>query len=651
MPEAGAAPAPYLSVAAAPASTRLRSLVLLSWLLLLGGLITLYIEPAWDGAQVAASGGQEIDQALWVADSAPVTWRLVDLPHALSAGPEGETWRYRLSFDLSPAQAAMPLGLCMARRTLAGEVWLDGQLLADAAVPEPISLRWTWPQRRSLPPGLAAGRHLLELRLIAPPFPLEAQLSRIWLGPAGIVARGCDGAVARISGLSAMMLGIMLAAGALALVVGWSLNDRAAKWFAVAAATWGLNQFIYTTDLLLWTGLTPASSARLAPVLRLLVTVTLAMFVLRHVRIVWPRRERGLALFTAVAVLVMLLVPAAQGPLARALVSLPVVFIGITLLWVVARHAWRQSSLSADALLLSLVYLIAVASLELMRRFGWLSVFPWGMAILVVPSLTGAIGLLMAERLGLLYRRQLAAAGWMKAELRRQQDLLQHSFDALRAQRDAEVESESRRRIMRELHDGLGSHLVSAAALLASERPLQGERGMLSALVDRSLQELRSALDAITSDAGDVAELLGALRDRIEPVLAARGIELDWQVAALPGTQCLGVAERLDVLRIVQEVFANVVKHAGACRVSVRAWTTPAGASLIVIADDGPGLQAGRAEGMGLPSMRERAARLRAGLACEDAAPGLRVTLALPATVAAAPAAWDGAERREVARG
>jgi hypothetical protein len=153
---------------------------------------------------------------------------------------------------------------------------------------------------------------------------------------------------------------------------------------------------------------------------------------------------------------------------------------------------------------------------------------------------------------------------------------------------------------------------------------------------------------AVPSGAGDLAELLGVLRDRLEPVRAARGIDLHWQVAALSGTVGLGVAQRLDVLRIVQEVFASIVKHAGPCQATLLARPTAGGGgSLIVIADNGAGWQVGRRDGVGLPSRRERAQRLNAGLEIgpvAPASPGCRMALSLPPPAEAA--AWDGGERR-----
>jgi anti-sigma regulatory factor (Ser/Thr protein kinase) len=101
----------------------------------------------------------------------------------------------------------------------------------------------------------------------------------------------------------------------------------------------------------------------------------------------------------------------------------------------------------------------------------------------------------------------------------------------------------------------------------------------------------------------------------------------------------------------VQEVFANILKHAGRCRVRLQAQATPAGVSLITITDDGRGLSAAPKEGVGLPSMRERAQRLGAGLAIGPGEHGgCRVTLSLPASVQAASALMPSVDQRSASR-
>lgn len=622
-----------------------RLVVALLWMVVTGALAWLYCQPAWTAAQVAASGGQVVRQALVAPEPVVGPWRAVALPHGADGLAPSPVQRYRLAFELSPGQAGVPQGLCLERRILMSDVWLDGRRLAvDPSAPT-ATLRGMRPQHLSLPPDLAAGHHLLDLRLAAPPAPLEPYLSAAWLGEDHAVGQGCDAAASRMAELPAIMLGSLAASGALALVVGWLLRDAAARWFALAALAWAANLLVYSTALLPWARAESGLVLWLLPLLRLLVCGALVLFCLRQAELRLPRLERGLLATVVAAVVLQLLLPHDLRWLGRmVLLALLCAMLAGTLA-LMARQALRRAALSADALFLALLVGLLTTLANALRLFDWQQGLPPLLMILVVPLLTGGIGLLMAERLGLLYARQRSVATWLQTELQRHQALLQQSFETLRRQRDAEVEAAARQRITRELHDGLGSHLVAAAALLASNRPAPGDRLALVGLVDQALQELRSALDAITSEAGDLAELLGALRDRLEPVLVARAIDLDWQVASLPGTVGLGVAERLDVLRIVQEAFANIVKHAGPCQATLLARPTAAGGSLIVIADNGLGWQAGRRDGVGLPSMRERARRLNAGLEVGPASPGCRVALSLPPPPAEA-APWDGLERR-----
>ena len=622
-----------------------RLVVALLWLGLTGFLAWLYCQPAWTAAQVAASAGQVVRQALVASEPIVGPWRAVALPHGAQGRAPSPVQRYRLVFDLSPGQAAAPQGLCLERRILVSDVWLDGRRLAvDPSAPM-ATLRGMLPQHLSLPPDLAAGRHLLDLRLAAPPAPLEPYLSAAWLGEDQAVRQGCHAASSRLAELPAIMLGSLAASGALALVVGWLLRDTAARWFALAVLAWAATLLVYSTALLPWARADSGLALWLLPLLRLLVCWALVLFCMRQSELRLPRLERALLAMVVTVGVVQLLLPQDLRWLGRIAVPALLCAMLAGTLALMARQALQCAVLSADAFFLALLVGLMATMANAWRLFDWQQGLPPLLAVLAVPLLTGGIGLLMAERLGLLYARQRSVATWLQTELRRHQALLQQSFETLRRQRDAEVEAAARQRITRELHDGLGSHLVAAAALLASTRPAPGDRLALVGLVDQALQELRSALDAITSEAGDLAELLGALRDRLEPVLVARAIDLDWQVAALPGTVGLGVAERLDVLRIVQEAFANIVKHAGPCQATLLARPTAAGGSLIVIADNGLGWQAGRRDGVGLPSMRERARRLNAGLEVGPASPGCRVALSLPPPRAEA-APWDGLERR-----
>ena len=202
---------------------------------------------------------------------------------------------------------------------------------------------------------------------------------------------------------------------------------------------------------------------------------------------------------------------------------------------------------------------------------------------------------------------------------------------------------EERRRLRRDLHDGLGPALASmtlqaeAAHDLVDERPdLAGEILVdLTGQLQASTADIRRLVYDLRPAALDDLGLIGALRTFAERSRSDRlQIRLDVP-ATLPA---LSAAGEVAAYRIVQEAVANVLRHAAAstCIVTLR---VDAGALVIEVCDDGRGLEPDRVEGVGLRSMRERAGEL-AGTCVVTARPGggTRVLATLPPSSTAAPA-------------
>ena len=105
--------------------------------------------------------------------------------------------------------------------------------------------------------------------------------------------------------------------------------------------------------------------------------------------------------------------------------------------------------------------------------------------------------------------------------------------------------------------------------------------------------------------------MLGNLRYRLEPRLHAAGISLEWAVSDLPPLAYLDPENVRSVLRIIQEAFTNILKHAAAKRITVSTGVDHANARVFVrVADDGNGLDHSKAPGRGLENMKSRAAKL-----------------------------------------
>jgi signal transduction histidine kinase len=196
-----------------------------------------------------------------------------------------------------------------------------------------------------------------------------------------------------------------------------------------------------------------------------------------------------------------------------------------------------------------------------------------------------------------------------------------------------------RQRIMRDIHDGVGSSLIASLALI--DRREMGSAALGAVLRD-CIDDLKLTIDSLEPLENDLLTLLAALRYRLEKRLRPLGIELEWKIASLPALPWLEATEALSIMRIVQEALANVIHHARATRVCMQARERCMGDAQgveLLIADDGVGMDlcASSVRGKGLRNMRERAASL-GGSVCIRSAPGnTTVSLWLPLLLERAP--------------
>lgn len=209
-----------------------------------------------------------------------------------------------------------------------------------------------------------------------------------------------------------------------------------------------------------------------------------------------------------------------------------------------------------------------------------------------------------------------------QAELEQQFALLQ------RLSREAAVAQE-RRRIMADMHDGIGGQLISTLGLVEGG---DASPEQVAAALRECIDDLRLAIDSLEPIDQDLLPLLGNLRYRLEPRLKAQGVALDWRVSDVPRLACLTPQNVLHVLRILQEAFTNVLKHAQATVVRVSTSCDEHGVSIEVV-DDGRGLAAGvRVPGRGIESMRRRAVAVGGSLSLSSSAQGTTLSLLLPST-------------------
>jgi trans-2,3-dihydro-3-hydroxyanthranilate isomerase len=174
---------------------------------------------------------------------------------------------------------------------------------------------------------------------------------------------------------------------------------------------------------------------------------------------------------------------------------------------------------------------------------------------------------------------------------------------------------EERRRLRRDLHDGLGPALTAAALkidlidtlLPQDSRRLRELLGELRTEVGASIDDIRRLVYDLRPPALDELGLIGALRERAAHFAGAAGEGLAISVVGPDELPPLPAAVEVAAYRIAVEAITNAARHSGArhCRVRIAVERDLE----LEVSDDGR-WQRGADGGTGLASIRERAAEL-----------------------------------------
>ena len=239
---------------------------------------------------------------------------------------------------------------------------------------------------------------------------------------------------------------------------------------------------------------------------------------------------------------------------------------------------------------------------------GWSAVLPLRIGL-------RTFGLVALERSDEMFdSTQLAAAAGILEELglRLETALL---FSEVRSLATAE----ERRRLAREIHDGIAQELASMGyvvddlAARARYLPeLEADLKTLRSELTRVISELRLSIFDLRSEVQSTVGLGTALSDYVRQVGASSNLTVHLVLDESPVR--LPIDAETELLRIAQEAVTNARKHANAANLWVTCRIEPPSAYLAV-EDDGGGLGQPRTDSFGLEVMRERAQRIGARLA------------------------------------
>jgi signal transduction histidine kinase len=175
-----------------------------------------------------------------------------------------------------------------------------------------------------------------------------------------------------------------------------------------------------------------------------------------------------------------------------------------------------------------------------------------------------------------------------------------------------EAQDNERRRISRELHDGVGQALVAIKMeieKLKSKLCLEDPKALdnIALAIDEAMREVRTVAHLLHPLSLEALGLRSSIMEYARGFQKRTGIQTSVEIPdSLPK---FGRATETALFRIVQECLTNVHKHAKASNVTILITSTP-DEFLLEITDDGTGFPDNFYEGIGLRGMRERVKEL-----------------------------------------
>ncbi|HEX4664800.1 MAG TPA: PAS domain-containing protein [Terriglobales bacterium] len=202
------------------------------------------------------------------------------------------------------------------------------------------------------------------------------------------------------------------------------------------------------------------------------------------------------------------------------------------------------------------------------------------------------------------------------------------------------LQDQERRRIARDLHDGLGQELAVAKMVLdkmmiqKSAKPPDDTWVQASEIVDRAIQQVRTMSHLLHPPLLDEVGLMSALSWYVEGLAKRSGMETSLNVTPSDFPR-LSTEVETAIFRIVQEALTNVFRHSGARKVGI-SLAQKNGMLVVAVRDDGKGISKKVADlepdsvGVGIGGMKQRTKEFGGELRLTNANPGTLVEILIP---------------------
>lgn len=554
----------------------------------------------------------------------------VDLPHRIDEklrGPGGFYW-YEFQFESSPGHPVE--ALYIPRFSMNAEVFLNGSQIAffGPMTGEFAERNWNRPQFVNLADTqLKPGLNTLAIQVRA--FPdYFAGLSTIWLGSNQTLRDAYRARYEVQVTLVYLSTAFVLGAGiVLTMLIGLG-KTRSIPLVLLAASCflWGVRNLAFLTTV------PPVGHSQWIQITQgglLLFASLMVALILIYCEI--PRRRPEWKVWWAYTLSFPVLLVIDQNWALRLVgyYSILGLLAYSWCVWLLMAHGNRSQSLAPHLFAFGLLCFMLLSISDFLMLVGRLPTDAYFLNQYMGIAMFMGMSYFLLER----YSNLLAESGRFNEILQRKlterEAELADQYRRLQKTDQDKVKMAERQRLMADMHDGIGAHLVAAIHHLRS--PEFSQKNTLQ-LLESGLRDLQLTIDSLEPIEQDLTTLLGAFRYRIADNMRSAGIQLNWVIEDdIPALPYLDARNCLHVLRIVQEIFTNILKHAQATEVSLRVSRGPNYVG-VQVQDNGVGFQPeNRRQGRGLGNIVQRTATLGATIDIQ-AHPGLgvRYQLKLP---------------------
>lgn len=534
---------------------------------------------------------------------------LVRLPHRIDdmlRGPGGFYW-YELDFNVTSDSRIEAIYL--PRFAMNAEVYLNGERIAfyGPLTGAYAERNWNRPQFVNLVTNtLQQGKNTLAIQVRAFPDYL-AGLSSIWLGSDENL-REAYRARYEVQVTSVYLSTAFVLGAGIVLTILIGMGKTRSGLLMLLAATcflWGIRNLAFVTTVPpfahgLWIQITQGGLLVFASAIVLLILLYCAVPKHRLEWKIWWAYTLSFPILLFLHENWALRLVGYFGILGLCMYSWNVILL--------IRHGNIKQSLAPHAFGFGLLCYIALSGSDLLFLAGIMPFDGYLLNQYMGIAMFLAMSYFLIDRYSGLLAESDRFNETLQSRLMQREIELETQYQRMQKADEEKVKMAERQRLMADMHDGLGAHLVAAIHHLQS---VSFNREHTLNLLESGLRDLQLTIDSLEPIEQDLTTLLGAFRYRIADNMRSAGIRLNWVIdEEIPPIPYLDARNCLHVLRIVQEIFTNILKHANASEVSLQVSRGPKYVG-VQIRDNGVGLpEEKRGHGRGLKNLEQRAASL-----------------------------------------